>query len=192
MNLILERLLVVVAPLLAATTKGKRKPVKKPIKKPVKRVTKPARAKAKPVRAKKSANPAKGTRTKTSKKPVEPPKPTPNTVKQVVAEPQPKPLAPTGRAILLLPENDKFTDNVHPTFRWLSVGGAARYEIAWSEDAALSTSHSIFSIATEATVPVEKPLRLGGTYFWRVRGGNEGGWGPWSAIASFRVLDEAT
>ena len=111
--------------------------------------------------------------------------------KPIPAELPPKPVAPTGRAILLSPENEKYADSVNPTFRWLSVGGATRYEIAWSEDATMHSSHSIFSFATEATVPVEKPVRMGVTYHWRVRGGNEGGWGPWSSIASFRVLEES-
>ncbi len=44
--------------------------------------------------------------------------------------------------------------------------------------------------ATEATVPVEKPLIVGAIYYWRVRGGNDAGWGPWSPVSSFRVLEE--
>jgi hypothetical protein len=116
----------------------------------------------------------------------------PATSKPDETEPLPKPVAPTGRAILLSPENEKYADSEHPTFRWLSVGGATRYEIAWSDDMAMNSSHSIFSIATEATIPVEKPLRAGAAYHWHVRGGNESGWGPWSAVSSFRVLDEPT
>jgi hypothetical protein len=112
--------------------------------------------------------------------------------KPVEPEPPPKPVPPIGRAILLSPENEKFVDNFHPTFRWLSVGGATRYEVAWGEESTLMASHTLLSIATEATVPVEKSLRLGVTYYWRVRGGNESGWGPWSAIASFHVLEEIT
>jgi hypothetical protein len=118
--------------------------------------------------------------------------PLPVAAKLEDAEPMPKPVAPTGRAILLSPENEKYADSEHPTFRWLSVGGATRYEIAWSDETAMNSSHSIFSIATEATIPVEKPLRAGGAYHWRVRGGNESGWGPWSAVSSFRVLEEPT
>jgi hypothetical protein len=115
-----------------------------------------------------------------------------NVSKHVEPEPPPKPVPPIGRAILLSPENEKFADSLHPTFRWLSVGGATRYEVAWGEEAMLSASHTLLSIATEATVPEEKALHLGVTYYWRVRGGNESGWGPWSANASFRVLEEMT
>ncbi len=197
MSLILERLLFIVSPLFAATTKGKPKPAKKAVKKPVKRAAQPTRAKPKSPRAKqavrastKSAHSAPAKKGGGQARSAEPIKSASASAKPAAAQVLPKPVPPAGRAILLSPENDKFTDHPHPTFRWLSVGGAARYEIAWSEDAVLNASHSIFSVATEATVPAEKPLRFGVTYFWRVRGGNESGWGPWSAISSFRVLDE--
>jgi hypothetical protein len=92
--------------------------------------------------------------------------------------------------MLLAPENGKFTDTVHPRFRWLSVGGATRYQVEWSDKPDLSDNYAAMSVSTEAGVPVEKPLRIGGLYYWRVRGGNEAGWGPWSSIASFRVMEE--
>ncbi len=104
--------------------------------------------------------------------------------------PPPKPVPPTGRAILLSPENGKFAESLHPRFRWLSVGGATRYEVAWSGSAGFSDSHTIVSIATEAAVPDEEPLSVGVGYYWRVRGGNESGWGPWSPAFSFQVLEE--
>ncbi len=151
----------------------------------------PRRAARTPVRQRKPHP-----RTAARQTPRAPQKPVPKVVippsPPAAAEPPAKPMAPIGRALLLSPENEKFADSLYPTFRWLSVGGATRYEIAWSEDSNFVTSHSIFSIATEATVPVEKPLRAGATYYWRVRGGNASGWGVWSATASFRVLAEAT
>lgn len=183
------------APLLATTTNRKTKPVKKTTKKKIQ----PTRAKpTSKTTARKSAHklvkrtphiaPAKKTPTPHPLKAA----PQPTQAKPTANEPIQKPAAPTGRAILLAPENDKFTDTLYPTFRWLSVGGAARYEVVWSEEPNWAQAHPVISIATEAAVPVEKPLRAGVTYYWRVRGGNEGGWGPWSAISSFRVLDEAT
>ncbi len=196
----LERLLLTITAWLFTAVAGrKKKPAQKPAKK---KIGKAVRATAKkhprpkqPLgRAKVKAasrSVIKSAREKTTKRgrvklPVQP-----AVAKPAPAEPLPKPVPPTGRAILLSPENQKFSDSLHPTFRWLSVGGATRYETAWSEDPHFTQSHQVISIATEATVPVEKPLRLGGTYYWRVRGGNESGWGPWSATANFRVLEEA-
>lgn len=195
LDLILDKLLLTIAaPLLTAAPSRKSKPAKKTAKK-----------KAKPARAKKTAKlikrKFKRSATKPGKKAPLEKKPAANTVAKHPAQPAPvkpeenepaqKPVAPTGRAILLSPENDKFTDSLYPTFRWLSVGGAARYEVVWSEEPNWAQAHPVISIATEAAVPVEKPLRVGAIYYWRVRGGNEGGWGPWSSVSSFRVLDEA-
>jgi hypothetical protein len=193
---IVNGLLLAATPLLLAVSRGKRKPVRKKIKRSTpSRRTYPKRPRAQTTTRDTKRLISRAPRGKSVQ--VRPRMPaavpaTPATApKPVEPEPPPKPVPPIGRAILLSPENEKFVDSFHPTFRWLSVGGATRYEIAWGEDAALNTSHSIFSIATEATVPVEQPLRLGGMFYWRVRGGNESGWGPWSAIASFRVLEEA-
>jgi hypothetical protein len=105
-------------------------------------------------------------------------------------EPPPKPVQPVGRPILLSPEQGKYADSINPRFRWLSVGGATRYEVNWSQEPNLANAYTVISIATEAGVPVEKPLTVGMTYYWRARGGNEAGWGPWSNVGSFGVLEE--
>lgn len=186
----MERLLTLLfAPLLLATSKKKKTTAKR---KPAKTVNRASPKKSKLIaRAGKkrtqASKPSASDKVKREKLKV-PAQPTAVAQTQI-SEPAPKPAPPTGRAILISPENDKFADSVHPTFRWLSVGGATRYEVAWSDSPDWSQSYSIISIATEATVPVEKPLRLGVTYHWRVRGGNESGWGPWSSSASFRVLE---
>jgi hypothetical protein len=201
MSSLLERLLVaatvMATPLLAvaATTKKTTRS---------KTQTKRPKPKAAPVRrAKKEAAPAGAARGKTPTRPkltrrgapVRPKQPEPPPAKTPARRPEPtgpvpKPVAPTGRALLLLPENGKYADSLYPKFRWLSVGGATRYEVEWSEHPDLSGAYSVVSLATEAAVPVEKPLRVGATFYWRVRGGNEGGWGPWSIPSSFQVLEE--
>lgn len=183
---IVKYLVALASPLLmAAASRKKKKPVKKPTKRTFDKKHKSKRSARKP-RAKKAApKPAKKpARAEVKAKPAPPPK------KSEDDEPLPKPVAPFGRAILLVPKDGTYVDSFHPTFRWLSVGGATRYEVQWGEDATLATKYGTMSLATEATVPVEKPLNVGAIYYWRVRGGNDGGWGPWSPIGSFRVLEE--
>jgi len=194
----LERLVRVAAPLFAAAAVSKTKRVRKLGKK--KSRAKPARVPARSKRGKKpvrrAALPArqrqpvakKGAvrgRTALPAKVVQKP-----AVKVVPAVPEPKPVAPVGRPILLSPEQGKYADSINPRFRWLSVGGATRYEVNWSQDPNHANAYVVISVATEAAVPVEKPLAIGVTYYWRVRGGNEAGWGPWSNTGSFSVLEE--
>ena len=202
MSLSLERLLLLATPLCLAVSTPKKEQVKrsarktsrtKPARGALKRVSKAARrssrvARQKQARAKSKKGAARGRH-------APPPKPAPKpAIKLAVAperaEPLPKPVPPVGRPILLSPEQGKYADSVNPRFRWLSVGGATRYEVNWSQDPNLVNAYSVVSIATEAAVPVEKPLGIGALYHWRVRGGNEAGWGPWSNIGSFSVLEE--
>lgn len=200
-----ERLLLLATPLLAAVSTRRKTTAKKSAKSPTaSRVQRrPARPSGQHKAAPKAAPRPKGKMppkragpAKTARRgalprgkaaepahPASPPPPKPLPV-------EPRPVAPTGRAILLAPARGQYADSVYPKFRWLSVGGATRYQVAWSEDANFTTGHMVTSIATEATVPVEKPLRANVTYYWRVRGGNDAGWGPWSPAASFRVLEE--
>lgn len=195
MHSTLEALLRIGAPLFAAATSSKRKPAKKASKKKIEK--KPARTRAKPAKKAQAKSPKPTAQKGVKAKPANTRTQATTTNKPAAASPKierievlPKPPAPIGRAIPLLPENEKYVDTVHPTFRWLSVGGATRYEVQWSEDNNLAASYSVMSIATEVTIPVEKPLRVGPLYYWRVRGGNEGGWGPWSSTNSFHVLEQ--
>ena len=190
---------VIFSPLLAATSASRKRPApraRRPAAAHKPSAVRPPRGKKPPARprpaaAKKiAARPEKGTRRAGGKQKGPEPPATKKGEAHPRAEPLPKPVAPVGRAILLAPENGKYADSIYPKFRWLSVGGANRYEVAWSERPDFGGSYTVISIATEATVPVEKPLRVGSHYYWRVRGGNEGGWGPWSPGAQFQVLEE--
>lgn len=186
MRSILERLLILFTPLLTAAATPKKTTKSRPARAAAKTKKQPTRGKpGRPPAKGKTKTPARATR---GRKP-EPPAPKSAAAKARSAAPAVKPPPPIGRAILLQPENGKYADNVMPKFRWLSVGGANRYEVVWSEEPNFSGAHSTTSLATEAAVPAEHPLQVGAMYYWRVRGGNEGGWGPWSLAYSFQVLE---
>lgn len=197
MRLSLERLLWLMAPLFAAAAASRKKRGVKPAKKKSRpaaarspksrRAEKPARRAARALVRKTLARRNKGA---LRGRPAPPTKPTPKAAVTEPAEPLPKPVPPVGRPILLSPEQGKYADSLNPKFRWLSVGGATRYEVSWGHDPNLANAYTVISVATEAAVPVEKPLSVGVTYYWRARGGNVAGWGPWSNVGSFSVLEE--
>jgi hypothetical protein len=191
MDLSLARLLWLAAPFFAAVAPAKNKRSRKPAKS-IKRTRPAQRAKASRRDAhlanqkKQNSKPGAG-----RGRPAPPPKAPPKVVQPPKpVEPPPAPVQPVGRPILLTPEQGKYADSINPRFRWLSVGGATRYEVNWGQDQNLANAYTVISISTEAGVPVEKPLTVGATYYWRARGGNEAGWGPWSNIGSFGVLEE--
>ncbi len=183
MSLILERLVIVALPLLTAVAGRKKIKRQRAAKKRVRAALSRRARRKTSARKRKAARPAglpKGAL------------PRPTTLPSKLPEPEqaPKPTPPTGRAILIAPRNGEFADTANPVFRWLSVGGATRYEVWWSAENHSASGHTLISIATECAIPVEKPLHVGVTYQWRVRGGNEAGWGPWSPVSTFRVIEE--
>jgi hypothetical protein len=185
-----ERLFAVVAPFMVAVVRTKKRSSSKaPKRKPYKRSNRNKERLSKSSNARKITRkvriPTKLRRGQSKTKSAAPP---PKGIEE--EEPLPPPVPPIGRAILLVPKDSTYVDSLHPTFRWLSVGGATKYQIQWGEDPTLGTQHALVSLATEATIPVEKPLRVAAIYYWRVRGGNDAGWGPWSPISSFHVLEE--
>ncbi len=64
---------------------------------------------------------------------------------------------------------------------WNAVPGADRYDIEWNGDPFFAFPEAD-SIVTDTSKTLSLPE---GQYYWRVRGGNVGGWGPYSAIRSF-------
>jgi hypothetical protein len=109
-----------------------------------------------------------------------------------VQMPVPKAEAPAGAPSLLLPRGGEAIRTVTPIFRWMYVGGATRYEVEWSRDQHFGRGHSVstVSLQTAVTLDPSQALQTGANYQWRVRGGNDSGWGPWSAPESFRVPEK--
>ncbi len=103
--------------------------------------------------------------------------------------PAPPPVAPSQAPGLFAPPQGEGAESVTPSFRWFYVGGASHYQLVWSPDANFHRQHILLTNQTAATLPPEQSLEPATTYMWRVRGGNEGGWGPWSVTRSFRTAE---
>jgi hypothetical protein len=65
--------------------------------------------------------------------------------------------------------------------RWNSLPGATRYAIEWTQDS-LFAYPDVDSLATDTVAVLRVEL---GTYYWRVRGRNDAGWGPYSQARNF-------
>ena len=75
-------------------------------------------------------------------------------------------------------------------FGWMSVAQAAHYQVMWGSEPTLVNSRSLLVTETAATLPEDHTLAPGKTFFWRVRAGNDSGWGHWSVIQEFGTLEE--
>ncbi len=112
-------------------------------------------------------------------------------VKEAEASPPPpKPSAPVQAPALFSPQPGEAAESLTPSFRWFYVGAASHYELVWSVDTHFHKAHILFTNQTAASLPPEQALEPGVTYVWRVRGGNEGGWGPWSVTRTFSTPEE--
>lgn len=168
------------APLFLAVARNKKVRIKRPEKAP-RRPVPPSRA----ANAKSKYLPAASTR----KKP--PPMRSEAPVKEEEASPPPpKPSAPVQAPVLFSPPPGEASDSLTPSFRWFYVGAASHYELVWSVDTHFHKAHILFTNQTAALLPAEQALEPGVTYVWRVRGGNDGGWGPWSATRTFSTPEK--
>lgn len=111
----------------------------------------------------------------------------------LVQMPTPKNEPPIGAPNILLPKGGLAVPSLTPSFRWMYVGGATRYEIEWSHDNHFGRGHgsTMVSAQTLVTLDATHSLKPGMLYQWRVRGGNDSGWGPWSSTESFKAPDKA-
>lgn len=109
----------------------------------------------------------------------------------LVQMPTPKKEPPAGAPNILLPKGGLPVTSLTPSLRWMYVGGATRYEVEWSNESHFGRGHSvsIVSAQTLITLDAAHALKPGVTYQWRVRGGNDSGWGPWSIPESFKSPD---
>lgn len=117
----------------------------------------------------------------------------PEQTRPPVVIPPPRPLeAPIGAPSILQPKGAGPIESLTPNLRWMYVGGATRYEIEWSSDPNFKKAHSttIVSSQTTITLVASQELKPITNYKWRVRGGNDAGWGPWSPPELFKTPEK--
>jgi hypothetical protein len=118
----------------------------------------------------------------------------PEVTRPPVVLPPPRPVeAPIGAPSILVPKGGLPITSLTPILRWMYVGGATQYEVEWSPDAQFGRGHSVSQVAQQTAISLDETneLKPATNYRWRVRGGNEAGWGPWSPPESFRSPDKS-
>jgi hypothetical protein len=72
------------------------------------------------------------------------------------------------------------------TFKWGSPNGATKYQLQVSTSSSFTTTVFDADVGNNTSQEVTG-LSLGTLYYWRVRAGNDGGWGNWSTTRSITV-----
>lgn len=94
---------------------------------------------------------------------------------------------PVAAPTLLAPPNGSINLPLNPTLDWNDVFGSNGYRVLVAVDSFFNTTVIDTSIVpSQVTIPLG--ILAGSTnYYWRVRGFNAGGFGPWSVTWRFRT-----
>jgi hypothetical protein len=94
-------------------------------------------------------------------------------------------LFPPAAPTLNLPANDAYDVSITPQFDWSQAQRADIYRLQVAQDTVFSSL--VFDDSTISILgwQITNPLKSLGKYYWRVRGKNNVGWGPWSSIYHF-------
>jgi hypothetical protein len=90
--------------------------------------------------------------------------------------------------ILVFPINGDLNISITPpqdTLRWNAIVGATGYNLQVSNDSMFSSLITLGRDTIVDTFGVIYQALTNGTYYWRVRARNTGGWGDWSEVWSF-------
>lgn len=86
--------------------------------------------------------------------------------------------------VLNSPVNNATNVSINPTFSWNSSLGASYYQLQVSSQSNFSTT--VFNQSNITTTSKQvTDLEQESSYYWRVRGSNANGYGPWSEVRSF-------
>jgi len=96
-----------------------------------------------------------------------------------------RPSAPT----LTSPSNSSTSTTLYTQFDWSSVSNALSYHIQVGTDLGFNANiiNQDYLVENSYTMPLDKALTNGNTYYWKVRSFNQYGYSDWSSPQSFVV-----
>lgn len=95
------------------------------------------------------------------------------------------------KVILIYPSNNSENISLTTTLEWQKIDNATSYQIQLNRKPEFDIEFVIYEndiIDNFYKIP-ENTLKTNTTYYWRVRGKNNNGFGEWSEVFSFRTVD---
>lgn len=97
-------------------------------------------------------------------------------------------IAPVNSPVLVMPANYSINQSLTPLLNWDSVEYASAFRVQVSTDSMFGTSQfDTMAALSQIGVPAGK-LSAGQKYFWRAKGSNVVGDGPWSEVWNFTTV----
>ena len=97
--------------------------------------------------------------------------------------------APSSAPVLEVPADGAIDQPLNPTLWWQQMDESSYYEIELSPDPEFGSGVRSFGRSYDQYTLSKDELDPQTTYYWRMRGANRGGNGPWSAAWRFRTSD---
>jgi outer membrane protein assembly factor BamB/fibronectin type 3 domain-containing protein len=92
-----------------------------------------------------------------------------------------------GTTLLDSPSSDKVKEILKPTFKWQSIEFATKYNIQISTNPLFTSSQILDTVTSLTSLYFEKGLIDNTTYYWRVRVGDNKGYGNWADKFTFQT-----
>jgi outer membrane protein assembly factor BamB len=92
-----------------------------------------------------------------------------------------------GVTVLDSPSNNKVKEILKPTFKWQSVEFATKYNIQISTSSLFANTPILDTVTSLTSLLYAKGLSDNTTYFWRIRVGDDKGYGNWTSKSTFQT-----
>jgi hypothetical protein len=92
-----------------------------------------------------------------------------------------------GVTVLDSPSNNKVKEILKPTFKWQSVEFATKYNIQISTSSLFAIAPILDTVTSLTSLLYAKGLSDNTTYYWRIRVGDNNGYGNWAEKNSFQT-----
>lgn len=101
-------------------------------------------------------------------------------------------ILPPEQVITLLPQDSAQDVGVRPDLTWQVATGAVTYDIQVAKDDQFTIMTATKTVTGQVTYKLETSLDVATQFYWRVRALNTAGAGPWSAIKTFKTIEQVT
>jgi hypothetical protein len=92
-----------------------------------------------------------------------------------------------GKPVLIAPAHTSTENPLWPTLQWVKDSKAISYQLQIGTSAAMTSGILLDTVMTDTALTMARKLQVNKIYYWRARGKNSLGTGPWSDLWGFKT-----